>query len=143
MKTSASLVKKHDLIVVLDGLCVLCSALANFVLFFNPHARFMWAQNPVTIQLLSSYNISHEDIMSSIAVFHQGVVYRGSDAFVIILKSLPWFLAVFGYLIAIIPKFLREYAYGLVARNRYSLFGKRNACSMPDPKVKSKFLHNI
>lgn len=140
---SPSFAEKHDLIVVLDGVCVVCSSFARFVVYFNPGARLMWAQNPQTIEFLSLCGISYHDIMSSIAVFHKGCACRGSDAIAIILKSMPWYLAILGYFIMMFPRIIREYVYNFVARNRYEIFGKKSECSLPSPSLKAKFLHPI
>ncbi len=40
----------------------------------------------------------------------------------------------------VIPRPLRDWAYGLVARNRYRLFGRRDSCMIPTPELKAKFL---
>ena len=40
----------------------------------------------------------------------------------------------------ILPKPLRDYLYDLFARNRYKMFGKYDACMLPPPEVRSRFL---
>ena len=40
----------------------------------------------------------------------------------------------------ILPKPLRDYFYDLFARNRYKMFGKYDACMLPPPEVRSRFL---
>jgi len=40
----------------------------------------------------------------------------------------------------VVPKPLRDYFYDLFARNRYRLFGKYDACMLPPPEVRSRFL---
>jgi predicted DCC family thiol-disulfide oxidoreductase YuxK len=42
----------------------------------------------------------------------------------------------------VIPGFLRNVFYRLVARNRYRVFGKYESCMMPDPKDRDKFLED-
>ena len=138
-----SLAKQHELIVVIDGVCVVCSTFSKFVAYFNPEARLMWAQHPTTIQFLNTYNISYHDFMQSIVVVHRGIVYRGSDAFVTVLKTMPWYLVILGYAIQIFPRFIREYVYGVISSNRYSLFGKKEACERPSKTLKAKFLHPV
>jgi predicted DCC family thiol-disulfide oxidoreductase YuxK len=44
------------------------------------------------------------------------------------------------YALMVIPRPVRDWAYGLVARNRYRLFGRRDACLIPTPELKAKFL---
>lgn len=138
-----SLAKQHELIVVIDGVCVVCSTFSRFVAFFNPNTRLMWAQHATTVQFLKEFSISYDDVMRSIVAVHQGTVYRGSDAFITILKTMPWYLTILGYVIQIFPKFIREYVYGLVSSNRYSLFGQNDSCQRPSSELRAKFLHPV
>lgn len=39
----------------------------------------------------------------------------------------------------IIPRFIRDFAYRLVARSRYRIFGKKNACMIPSPTLQKRF----
>ena len=39
-----------------------------------------------------------------------------------------------------LPRTIRDGLYGLVARNRYRVFGKYESCMLPDPKHRGKFL---
>ena len=45
-----------------------------------------------------------------------------------------------GYVFIIIPRFLRDAVYNLVARTRYRIFGRRETCMVPTPELKKKFL---
>jgi predicted DCC family thiol-disulfide oxidoreductase YuxK len=56
---------------------------------------------------------------------------------------MPWYLRVVGFLIFLFPHFIREAVYGLIASKRYILFGKKEACSLPSPSLKAKFLHPV
>jgi hypothetical protein len=42
-----------------------------------------------------------------------------------------------------IPRPIRDFLYDRVARNRYSLFGKRDACLVPTPDVRSRFISEL
>ncbi len=42
----------------------------------------------------------------------------------------------------VLPRVLRDYFYDLFARNRYKLFGKYDACMLPPPEVRSRFLES-
>ena len=136
-----SLAAANPLIVVLDGECVMCSKFARFVAAFSPEARLMWAQHPTTIRFLAEFQISFADVMTSIVAVKEGTVYRGSDAFIQILHTTPWYFKMLGYLMMIFPKFLREFVYSCVANNRYTLFGKYEACQLPPASMRAKFLH--
>ena len=65
--------------------------------------------------------------------------YPSSDAAVRIARRLggPWRLA--GALLAV-PRPLRDWAYGVIARNRYRWFGKADVCLVPSPSLRDRFL---
>ena len=138
-----SLAKEHRLIAVLDGECVVCSNFARFITHFNPVARIMWAQHTITKSFLAEFNISFDDVMRSVVVVKDGKVYRGSDAFIQILSTMVWYLRVVGIIISLFPHVIREWVYQRVANNRYTLFGKKDACTLPTPSMRAKFLHPI
>jgi predicted DCC family thiol-disulfide oxidoreductase YuxK len=49
----------------------------------------------------------------------------------------PWSLA---YGLIVVPRPLRDWVYDIVARNRYAWFGKRDACMVPTPDLRARFL---
>lgn len=40
----------------------------------------------------------------------------------------------------IIPSFISNWVYDYIAKNRYKWYGKQEACMIPTPELKSKFL---
>jgi len=44
------------------------------------------------------------------------------------------------YVLMIIPRPVRDFFYDLVARSRYRMFGKRDACMIPTPELEARFL---
>ena len=48
-----------------------------------------------------------------------------------------WRLAV---VFKLVPRFLRDAVYGVIARNRYRWFGRRESCMVPDADVRRRFL---
>ena len=40
----------------------------------------------------------------------------------------------------LLPRPVRDLGYDLIAGNRYRIFGKRDACMMPTPEIRSRFL---
>jgi predicted DCC family thiol-disulfide oxidoreductase YuxK len=41
----------------------------------------------------------------------------------------------------IVPKFIRDGIYNWIAKNRYRWFGKKEACMIPTPEIRSRFLN--
>ena len=133
--------EEQELIVVIDGVCVMCNEFARFIVFFNDRARLMWAQNPKAIEFLRTLGISFDDGMRSIVVARKGKVYRGSDGLIQVLLTMNFLLRCLGYLMMLFPRVIREYVYNKVASNRYSVFGKTEKCSLPSSAMREKFLH--
>ncbi|BAO77287.1 hypothetical protein WPG_3057 [Winogradskyella sp. PG-2] len=40
----------------------------------------------------------------------------------------------------VVPTFIRNLVYNYVAKNRYKWYGKKDACMIPTPELKSKFI---
>jgi predicted DCC family thiol-disulfide oxidoreductase YuxK len=44
------------------------------------------------------------------------------------------------YVFIIVPKPIRDGVYDLIARSRYSIFGRRKSCMIPTANLKRRFL---
>lgn len=129
-------------VILFDGVCVLCNAAVDFMLTYDPEAKFRLAalQSPAGRRLLEACGRRPDDISSIVLVEKGGVYHLKSSAVLNIAKGLSnplEFLALFGMLV---PPFLRDTAYDLVANNRYNILGKRDTCRMMDPKDRSRFI---
>ena len=51
----------------------------------------------------------------------------------------PWNLAAVFF---VIPRFLRDPIYDLIARNRYRWFGKKDECMIPTPEIRQRFIED-
>ena len=67
------------------------------------------------------------------------MVYYRSSAALRIARKLKGGWKLF-YAAMIIPPFIRNFFYDLVARNRYRWFGKRDICMVPDAGISDRFL---
>ena len=127
-------------IIIFDGLCVLCSTSAAFVLRHDTAGvfRLLAAQSPLGHALYSHYGLDprHYETMILIA---DGVAFFKSEAAIRIAQALgfPWSLAC---AFRIVPLSWRDRFYLWVARNRLRWFGKRDTCYLPDPRHADRFL---
>jgi predicted DCC family thiol-disulfide oxidoreductase YuxK len=127
-------------IIVFDAECILCSANAQFVLRHDRARRFRLAsmQNAVGAALYRRFGIDPANPESMIIVEGDRLL-KDSDAVLAIYAGLglPWkTLSVLRF----IPRFLRDPAYRWLARNRYRLFGRRDACWIPSPEDADRVL---
>ncbi|MGI9542775.1 MAG: thiol-disulfide oxidoreductase DCC family protein [Cyclobacteriaceae bacterium] len=127
-------------IVLFDGVCNLCNGAVNFVIDRDPKKKFVFAslQSFAAQELLKQFHLPLSDF-KSIVLIKQGVVFDKSNAVLEITRELGsgWPIL---YAFKIIPKFLRDGLYELIAKHRYKLFGKRDQCRVPTQDLLSRFL---
>jgi predicted DCC family thiol-disulfide oxidoreductase YuxK len=75
----------------------------------------------------------------SVIVIADGRAYERSDGSLAIAARLPFPWPLLG-VFRIVPRGLRDWAYGIVARNRYRWFGRHDACMIPSPEQRARFL---
>lgn len=131
MMTDSTLPAATGPIVVFDGMCVLCSANAQFVLANDKAQKFRLAamQGPVGSALFQHFGIDPND-PDTIIVVDGDKVWRDSDAVLKIYAGLGWPWRIAG-IFRLVPRLIRDPMYRLVARNRYRVFGKRETCWVP------------
>jgi predicted DCC family thiol-disulfide oxidoreductase YuxK len=127
-------------IVLFDGVCNLCHGAVRFLLERDPAARLRFAslQSGVGRALLAGHGLEPDALDTIVYVDAAGAHVR-SDAALRVARELapPWrWLAV----LAVLPRPLRDALYGVVARNRYRWFGKKDACPMPRTEWTARFL---
>lgn len=132
----------NDKVLVFDGVCVLCSRWVGFVLRWDRRRQYKFAamQGSTGRALLVAYGIDPDDPLSFL-LLDQGVGYTDSDAIVRVLRSFGGMWTTVAWLLRLIPRFIRDPLYRWGARNRYCMFGQRDACMVPTPDVADRFLH--
>lgn len=126
-------------VVLFDGVCNLCSASVQLIIRHDPDGVFHFAsqQSDVGRDLLRTHGLSDE--LRTVVLIQDGAVYSESDAALRIAQQMgwPWKLA---WSLRFVPRVVRDVAYRFVARHRYVLFGKKDACWLPTPELRTRFL---
>lgn len=129
-----------DRVVLFDGVCRLCSAWARFLIRFDTRRRFKLAtvQSPEGQEILRWYGLP-VDYFETMLLIERGSLYTKSSAFFRVMRRLPppWPIACVGW---IFPAIARDWLYDRIALNRYTLFGRYEACVVPDKDHDSRFL---
>ncbi len=131
---------RTDCVILFDGVCNLCNGSVQFIIARDPAAQFRFAplDSPAARRLIGESGVS-SPLPDSMVLVEQGRLYTRSDAALRITRRLrfPWPLL---YAVVILPRRLRNALYDLIARNRYRWFGKRDACMVPTPELRARFL---
>jgi len=127
-------------IILFDGVCNFCNAAVNFVIKRDKQGvlKFAALQSNAGVQLLQQYNLPTTD-MKSFVFIENGIAHTQSTAVLKVCKYLGWAWPLC-YVFILVPKFVRDGLYSWIAKNRYKWFGQKNACMIPTPEVKSRFL---
>lgn len=128
-------------VVLFDGVCNLCNGFARFLIDHDPPpGRFRLAalQSDAGRALLRAHGVP-ADVVDTVVLIEGDRVSARSTAMLRILRRLgvPWsVLAAF----LLVPRAIRDPAYEWLARHRYRWFGRREACVVPSPEVRARFL---
>ena len=128
-----------DDVILYDGFCVFCSRWIRFIAARDTEKRFRFTaiQSGYGTRLAEAFGIDPGDPDTN-AVIHGGAAYFKSDAALTVLSNLPGWRWTRG--LRVVPKFLRDVAYNLVARNRYRIFGKYEECFLPDAELRVRVM---
>lgn len=127
-------------IVLYDGVCGLCDRSVQFLLRVDHDRALSFA--PLQGETAVILRRRHPEIPADLdtVVYVEGDrAHLRSRAFVRLARHLryPWKLVSWLW---IVPAPLADLVYRLVARVRYRVFGKRDACRVPEPDERARFL---
>lgn len=127
-------------IVLFDGVCNLCNGAINFLIDHDKDNLLLFAslQSDFGQVVLKDYGMNINDF-DTFAFLKDGKMFTRSQGALEVMNVLggSWSSL---YLFRFVPTFLRDGIYKIIAKNRYKLFGQRDACRMPTPELKAKFL---
>jgi predicted DCC family thiol-disulfide oxidoreductase YuxK len=128
-------------VILFDGVCNLCNGFVQFVINHDPAGHFQFAslQSEVGRALLASHGVSVAATPETVLLVENGTVYSHSTAALRVLRGLqaPWS---WFYAAIVVPQVVRDAVYRFVARHRYQWFGHRDACMLPTPALRQRFL---
>ncbi len=132
-------------LILYDGVCGLCNRLNRFVLKRDTTGVYHFAslQSRLGQSLLRGYGRDPDNLETLYVVVdynsESALLLSKSRAVLFVLKAIggPWRLAA---ILGVCPRRLLDWAYDLVARHRYAVFGRYESCLMPSPEYKGRFL---
>lgn len=134
-------ISKQYHIILFDGVCNFCNSSVNFVIDRDHKKKFKFAalQSDIGKDLLSNLGLNSLGNYDSVILIKNNKVYKKSAAALEICLNLQGFWK-WLYVFKVLPWFIRDLFYDLIAKNRYRWFGKTEACRVPEPGLKERFL---
>ena len=132
-------------LVLYDGVCGLCHRLLQFLLVHDRRAAFCFTalQSATGKATVARWGGNPEDLTSFYVVADfrtpRARVLTKSHAALFVARELGWpWRALCA--VRVLPTALRQYAYDVIARNRYRVFGTREHCVVPAAEVRKRFI---
>ena len=133
--------KYNNPIVLFDGVCNLCNGSISYIIKYDKKNIFKFAslQSDIGQSITAEYGFKIPDPIHSIILIYDGQLFQKSEAVLLIGKLLGRYRLLIK-LVSGISRFISDKVYDFIANHRYSWFGKTDACMVPTPDLKSKFL---
>ena len=131
-------------IILFDGVCNLCNGTVQFIIKRDTKKKFLFGslQGKAGQEFLLKHQLPQNEFNSFILIERsegEEKIFTRSTAALRAAKHLGGFWKLF-YGMIIIPPDIRNFVYNTIAKNRYKWFGKQEACWVPTPDLKSRFL---
>lgn len=136
-----NLISEHKNLILFDGVCNLCNSSVQFIINRDKENLFLFTplQGETAKQILKHYKINTQEIDSIILYQPNKGVYFKSTAALKIASKLGFPVNI-TMVFMIIPTFIRNWIYDLIAKYRYKWFGKKDQCMIPTKELKEKFM---
>ena len=127
-------------IILFDGVCNLCNRSVQFILKKDKRKKFLFAtlQGTKGREILQKFSLP-ANYLNSFILADGEKIYTKSTAALRMLKILGRGWNLF-YMFIIIPPFIRDTVYNMIAKYRYKWFGKKDLCMVPGPEVRERFI---
>jgi predicted DCC family thiol-disulfide oxidoreductase YuxK len=127
-------------LVVFDGVCVLCSGFAKFILKRDAAFAFRLttAQSPLGQALYRHYGLDTRQFETNL-VLADGRAFCKLDSVAATGERLGGMWRALA-LLRLVPRPLADWLYDRIATNRYALFGRTESCMMPPPQWRDRFI---
>jgi len=125
-------------VILFDGVCNLCNTSVDFIIRKDKNEYFQFGALQQSSELLKKYDIDAAYLNSLVLIEHGKVFYKSSAALRIAKKLGGAWPLLFSFIL--VPEFVRDPVYNLIANNRYRWFGKGNSCRLPTPEEAKRFI---
>jgi len=129
-------------VILFDGVCNLCNGAVIFIIEHDEDDLFRFAalQSDIGQELARARGVDISKTDSIVFIDEHRHFVKSAAALNIARHLNKAYPLLYGFII--LPRFIRDWGYDLIANNRYKWFGKRESCMVPTTERKAKFLHD-
>jgi|SRR5215472_3175706 len=132
-------------VVLYDGVCGFCNRLVQFALRHDDEKIFRFAslQSSFGRRVLTEHGIDTSALSTAYVLvpgYKGQVLLPGSEAILFLLNRFGGIWSVLGKVIRLLPIPIRDWAYNMIARHRYRIFGRYDSCPLPSPADRERFV---
>lgn len=112
----------------------------QFVIRKDKRKQFLFASlQGEAGQAILKENGLHATQFNSFILVHNGRLFMKSSAALKAAAILGWpYKILYGFMI--VPRFIRDGVYDIIAKNRYRWFGQKEECMVPTKELRERFL---
>ena len=132
-------------VLLYDGVCRFCNRLVQFVLRHDDEKIFRFAslQSSFGSRVLTQHSVDTSP-MSTAYVLVSGdegqALLQRSAAILFVMNRFGGIWSVLAKIIGLLPLRMRDWAYNIIARHRYRIFGRYESCPLPSAADRERFL---
>lgn len=132
-------------ILLYDGVCGFCNRLVQFVLRHDDEKIFRFAslQSSFGSRTLTLHGVDTSAMKTAyvLASVDQGqVLLQKSEAILFLMGRFGGIWSVLAQMVRLVPLRIRDWAYNVIARHRYRIFGQYETCPLPSAADRERFL---
>ncbi len=126
-------------VVFFDGFCGLCSGAVDFLIARDTQKKFKYS--PLQGEYIKALNVNIDtNNLDTLYVYDGFKIFEKTKAWTLLAYELGGFWKFLSICSKIVPVFILDFFYDLIARYRYKIFGKKETCRLPSPEQRDLFL---
>jgi predicted DCC family thiol-disulfide oxidoreductase YuxK len=127
-------------VILFDGVCNWCNGTVNWIIAHDKKNNFKFSplQSSYARQKVAHLGLGHQ-YLDTIILLENEKVYLRSAAVLRIFREMGGIYKL-AYIFILIPAPILDFFYNIVAKYRYTWFGKRDSCRVPEAGLKDKFI---
>ena len=132
-------------VLLYDGVCGLCNRLVQFALHHDHEKVFRFAslQSSFGSRVLKQHGVDAA-ALTTVYVLASGdegqLLLQQSEAILFLVGRFGGIWSVLAQMARVLPLGIRDWAYNLIARHRYRIFGRYDSCPLPSVADRERFL---